>query len=394
MEASLTNGNNWSLTNYTTTLSSENLCVYGKIVSVRCTIYEVTKSADIDATYYVAESDALTKSPEKLKNYEDAKSGETYYKFGDYPQTIAESQADTYYTSSPIYNGWHLGQDGYFYEKCTTNLETYNTSNHTCSNGTELTDGTVYYFKVEPIKWRLLTDSYDIDGDNGDSTGLLLLAENILTANVSYYTSTYDNSELTRTLNGTTIYTNNYKYSNIRAYLNGTNNQFVTDGGTATDDDIDWTNRGFLQTAFTASAQDLISTTTVDNSAASTNLASNPTYYNGGINDYACGYTTDKIFLLSYKEATDHNTYGLGGQLSYGEGCPRIRKTTDYARANHALKSTDNNYGGNWWMRSPYYNNKNTVHYVGTSGNTAGTYNVSIAFAGIVPALCVKSLPE
>ena len=250
------------------------------------------------------------------------------------------------------------------------------------------------YYKVEPIKWRLLTDSYDIDGDNGDSTGLLLLAENILTANVSYYTSTYDNSELTRTLNGTTIYTNNYKYSNIRAYLNGTKNQFVTDGWTATDDDIDWTNRGFLQTAFTASAQDLISTTTVDNSAASTNLASSPTYYNGGINDYACGYTTDKIFLLSYKESTDHNTYGLGGQLSYGEGCPRIRKTTDYAKANHALQSTDNKYGGNWWMRSPYYDKTNTVRYVSSTGNVAGTYNVSIAFAGIVPALCVETLPE
>ena len=43
---------------------------------------------------------------------------------------------------------------------------------------------------------------------------------------------------------------------------------------------------GFLQTAFTNSAQSLIATTTVDNSAASTTPASNASEWNSGTNDY------------------------------------------------------------------------------------------------------------
>ena len=117
------------------------------------------------------------------------------------------------------------------------------------------------YFKVEPIVWRAVTESFDHDADgNGDKT--LLVAEHVLTANVPYY-----GTDTERSLGGKTIHASNYKYSNIRAYLNGMPNQFVTDGGTATSYDIDWSGNGFIDSAFTSSAQALVATTTVDNSA-------------------------------------------------------------------------------------------------------------------------------
>ena len=210
-----------------------------------------------------------------------------------------------------------------------------NETGYTYSDGTTVAkagDNSTKYFKVEPIKWRVLNPSA--------SGNKILVAESILTANIPYYGSTSD-----RTLNETTIYANNYKYSNIRAYLNGTKNQFVTDGGTATEDDVDWTGKGFLQTAFTSSAQSLIATTTVDNSAASTNPASNASTWNSGTNDYACENTSDKVFLLSEKEATTSD-YGFTEYNVHGLGNSRIRVTTDYAKANCAFQNATAGYGG------------------------------------------------
>ena len=74
----------------------------------------------------------------------------------------------------------------------------------------------------------------------------------------------------TSTLGDATIYPNNYKYFNIRSYLNGKQNQFVLDGGTATQPDIDWTGKGFIDIAFTNEAEILIDETKVDNSSDST----------------------------------------------------------------------------------------------------------------------------
>ena len=209
----------------------------------------------------------------------------TYCTFGDWPQTIKESSVTVDETKSVTMGSmtYYLGSDSNYYAKCTENAYPHNYI--TYSNGD--TVATAYansekYFKVEPITWRVLNPSA-----SGDK---ILVAESILTANVQYYGSS-DN----RTLNEATVYASNYKYSNIRAYLNGTKNQFVTDGGTGTEFDVDWTNKGFLQTAFTSSAQSLIATTTVDNSEDSTEDAGN-NY--GKTSRYACDNTEDKIFLL------------------------------------------------------------------------------------------------
>ena len=321
-----------------------------------------------------------TESPVKLTDYSGTLEGGSYYKFGDFPQTVSalDTENGDSYTTEPVYNGWYLGSDGYFYAKCTENAYA---NNYTYSDGTKVAqrfESSEKYFKVEPVVWRALTTDYNSTGK------ALLVAEKELTAKVPYYGSTSD-----RTLNDATIYANNYKYSNIRAYLNGKANQFVTDGGTATASDIDWTGKGFIDVAFTSTAQGLIAKTTVDNSAASTNPAANASQWNSGNNEYACDNTEDKIFLLSEKEATTE-AYGFTAYSVYGTGNSRIRVTTDYAKANYAWQNTTAGYGGWWWLRSPNCHYSFSARDIDDDGYAYHYSNVSREDGGVVPALSIS----
>lgn len=348
-------------------------------VTVTYTEDGVTKTAEVSGSYYVAASDALTQTV--VDNGTTTIDTNTFQlvKFGDFPQTIAEDGIT--YSESTVYNGWYLGSDGYFYEKVQENgcSTSYKYSNDVSVAKINNTSPNYLYFKVEPIEWRVLTSDYNSTGQK------LLLAEKILTSNVPYYGSTSS-----RTLNDTTIYANNYKYSNIRAYLNGTKNQYVTDGGTLNTYTVDWSEKGFLQKAFTTSAQALIETTSVDNSAASTNPDGNSTLWNSGKNTFACADTSDKIFLLSEQEVTT-SAYGFTEFDSYGEGNSRIRETTDYAKANSAYQSTTSGYGGYWWFRSPSSYSSYLSRIVRYDGNAHNSYSyVDSSNGGVCPALSIS----
>ncbi len=241
-----------------------------------------------------------------------------------------------------------------------------------------LESGTTYYFKVEPIEWRVLKT------DNEARTKLLL-AEKILTANVPYYK--YDSSSNTRTIDEATINPNNYKYSQIRAYLNGLN--FYNDSNTAV---TTYNENGFLQKAFTTSAQNLIPETEVDNSAASTTDSS------GAVTQattYACDNTSDKIFLLSEKEVTIR-TYGFAayrvriGDLNGTTESSRVRQTTDYAKANYAYQSNESGCGGHWWLRSPSYKGSISARSVSDYGSAYFSSGVNDSGLGVCPALSIS----
>lgn len=308
----------------------------------------------------------------------------TYCLFGDWPQTIKAAEVEVDESQAITMGGatYYLGSDKNYYAKCKVNA--YNLS-YTYSDGTAINNGKTQYFKVEPIKWRVLNP--DVTSGNK-----ILLAEKALTANVPYYGSHNE-----RTLNETTIYSNNYKYSNIRAYLNGKANQFVTDGGIASAYDVDWTGKGFFQTAFTVAAQGLIVDTQVDNGATSTNPASNAELWNGGTNNYACGETDDKIFLLSEKEVTasdygfaEYNVY-VGDSNGTTESC-RIRKATDYAIANYAfLNIYDATLNVSWWLRSPAWRYNYRAYYGGSEGNVSDSIDVDDENISIVPALSISA---
>lgn len=206
------------------------------------------------------------------------------------------------------------------------------------------------YYKVEPIKWRVLTTDYNGSGKK------LLLAENIL-INKAYHAS----------LN------NNYENSSIRAYLTG----------------------DFLTTAFTQAEQDAIAATTVVNNAASTNPDGNDKLWNNGDNQYASDTpTSDKIFLLSEQEVTKAD-YGFAAYNEYmGDGThddsTRIRITTAFAKDSGAYQNDTEGYGGYWWLRSPHCDVCDVARRVYHDGHAISNYPVNDDSTGVVPALCLN----
>ena len=235
------------------------------------------------------------------------------------------------------------------------------------SDGTKAgQDGTsTQWFKVEPIIWRVLNAK---DGKYNESENPLLLAENILTGGIKWAYSR-----------------NNYMESNIRKWLNG-------NSGSGAESDYNG-DAGFLQTAFTPEAQKLITPTTVDNSATSTlpNILTEEqksTDWNNGKNDYACGNTTDKIFLLSEQEAT-MSDYGFA-EYTDGQGNTRIRVTTDYAKAAGAYQSGTTGYGGLWWLHSPHCSVEDDARDINDNGYAHYSGSVGATYGGVVPALSIS----
>ena len=255
-----------------------------------------------------------------------------YIYFGEYPQTIKASNVSIISTT-PDADGYYLGSDGERYAKVVADPYT---SGYTFSNNSSVTSGNTYYFKVEPIRWRILSES------NGKA---FIFCDSML---VNHY---YHHTSSSTTIDGQTVYANNYKYSDIRA----------------------WLNDEFYKTAFGDLQQALIQTTEVDNSAQSTDSSSNR---------YACENTFDKVFLLSYDEITDSKYFA-----SHSE---RIVELNDYALANGAWT----NYEGDffYWLRSPSSGNSVQVcdviqDKVQPSG--FGSVNDSVSKTGgcVVPAL-------
>lgn len=289
-------------------------------------------------------------------------------------------------------NTYYKGSDGEYYQKVKETLSVYNeigSKEHeefkelgeiTNDEPLRYSDGTsvrksnlqaaipeVYtrWFRVEPIKWKILTTDFALNHDNpaNSEKACLLLAEEIINSNVVY-------SELWK---------NNYKESQMRAYLNGLGYKAENI------DDWNWKNKGFLQTAFISSAQELIKTTKVDNSAETTGYI--PEYYSY---NFYCDDTEDKIFLLSQKDVINSD-YGFPAHDAFGVDNVRIRKATDYAKANNVYESTTPGYGGCWWLRSPIYSVYTCVcgiHHHGLASNCNNI--VSNNCGGIVPALAVS----
>lgn len=243
------------------------------------------------------------------------------------------------------------------------------------------------YFKVEPIRWRILSYNFDHDMNPSTPGKKLIVTDRVLT-NSHFYNSRNGD---TRIINGETIFPNNYKYSTIRAYLNGLSYRRI-DNYFAIDTTEDYSGISFLETAFTTEEQNRIVVTTVDNSAASTNPSGYPTYWNNGINDSACENTTDKLFLLSEKEITTEE-YGFDECDKYiGDGVTtastRIFKATAFAIENGTNHHSAENKGSFCWLRSPFADERQ-VREVYSDGKTNSGYRNYASNAGVLPALCI-----
>lgn len=319
-----------------------------------------------------------------------------YVIFGDWPQSAKEDSVLVNETQLYVMGGntYYVGSDGNYYAKCVESSEINDEDNFTDISAeddedtnevsdvpdADDSDDIVRYFKVEPIKWRVLTQNYN------ETENALLLAEKILPGYVPYY----DYHRVNRTIDGDTIYPNNYMYSTIRAYLNGLDYVVkASDDARQTTSSV-YNEKGFLQSAFTENAQNQIETTIVDNSAASANPAENSGQWNDGRNDYACDDTSDSVFLLSEREATMLE-YGFTGCNTYGEGNSRIRVPTEYALANSAYKtSRSETYGSYWMLRSPEYNDSSAVRLINCNGNACTFADVYDDYVVVVPAMVIS----
>ena len=350
-------------------------------ISCSCTEGQIQKIASVSGTYYIAKKDSLTQTPVYDSSYHIRdNASDKHYKFGDFPQSVSTISS---YSSVPVYNGWYLGSDGYFYEKHTAN---HRADLKIFANGNEITDGSVYYFKVEPIYWRALSTNYDHDQDSSTAGKTLLFADKVLKGNIPFYGST-----ATRTINGKTVDSNNWRYSTLRAYLNGS----YENGDSQTKTYLD---NGFLQKAFTTSARHLITTTKVNNNAASTNIYISSTYYNNGVNVYADSVPTDdKIFLLSLYELTNVNykfNQAPGNSTAYSV---RGRDASDYALCDNVLASPQEGWGCYYWTRSSTHQS-GVVRWADTGGNVSRTgapdcSDINGKGKGIVPALVLNTAP-
>ena len=263
--------------------------------------------------------------------------GFTYIYYGKYPQTVV---SDTSLINN-LNNLTETNSNGYYeyngneYAKFSAKP---NLSSSTFSNGTKVVNGSTYWFKVEPIKWKILSQV------NGE---LIVMSEYLLDAKQFY------NSTSNRTIDGQTIYPNNYEYSDIRS----------------------WLNNEFYNKSFTETEQSNIITKLVDNSLSSTCDSSN---------SYICNDTNDKVWLLSYSDATN-TSYG------FTTNSKREAKVTDYAIANGINYSTDSSYlrNGYWWLRSPYSDHSIYARYVNFDGSIYGIYPdyVGDTSGGVRPAL-------
>jgi|GEM_PF-6901071 len=159
------------------------------------------------------------------------------------------------------------------------------------ATGNGYTEGTEYYFAIEPIAWRVLSNS---------GGKLFLLSEKNLDAGKPYNLTdtniTWENSTIRKWLNGLSGNPHDYSF-------------------------IDW--------AFPAKEQAAILTTTIDN------------HYNAG-----AGWqwpTDDKIFFLSTYDAQNFT-------LGFANDASRIAVNTAYTAHFGAMQGSGT--GDHWWLRS------------------------------------------
>ena len=164
--------------------------------------------------------------------------------------------------------------------------------------------GNVYYFKYEPLKWRVL-----------DASTGLVVCDSIIDSqaynNYRLYSNVHSNGECYGD-SGKNHYASDWENSSLRK----------------------WLNEDFYNTAFSKLQQDRIQKLTRENkSECDSKYDSNP--------------TSDKITLLSYWYAWN---------IRYGFGPSRPRGT-DYAKCQGLRVNTSSDYGGTspCWLRSPGY---------------------------------------
>ena len=207
------------------------------------------------------------------------------------------------------------------------------------------TPNNIYYFKYEPLKWRVLDPS----------TGLVL-CESIIDSQAysntiySYGTDPYHNHPAYWNDAEHTHYANDYATSSIRAWLN---------------DD-------FYNTAFSSSQKASILTSELDNKAYSTSYSK-----------FDSETTYDKVFLLSWSEM-QNTAYGFSSNYA------RQAKGTDYAKCQGLCVSSSDECSIQR-LRSASFRSS-LACCVSSDGDLENRWHADDTYYGVRPALKISNL--
>ena len=299
--------------------------------------------------------------------------------FGSYPQTdVTSSMGSTLTAVAPAKSDWNSyeyyisGEQSDFmkYYDLAYNGSRYrgvyftkyrpyywyysSSSDYTYQDNNGYYTSTVYWFKYEPLTWRILDPA----------TGYVI-CETIIDSqafNNEYYTNgTKDPYGYTAYYSDKTYqhYANNWEYSTIRQWLNNT----------------------FYNTAFTSSERSQIPCTKLTTPAFSTSYSA-----------FDVGETGDYIFLPTYQDMLN-TSYGFSSSYSSYD-INRRAHASDYAKSqgiwvstNSSYKDKDGEYTSDYRLRSAGYGSYRTTG-VSYDGYVYNYWSTDGAIYGVRPALC------
>ena len=230
---------------------------------------------------------------------------------------------------------------------------TYGTSSSQEQSANGYETDTTYWFAFEPLSWRVLDPK----------TGLII-------CNTIIDAQPYSN----------TIYSGKDAYYNDADLKN-----YASDY--ATSSIREWLNNDFINTAFTESESDEIKLADLEIDGYYTSIGT------PGHEELDSSMTSDKVYLLSYKEVTS-SKYGYGPD-AYGRDELCKLKGSDYAKCQGLTvfreKGSKEDGYSSWILRSPGANSHRNcgVYFDGYATTSYYVYNTNY---GICPAMRLKDL--
>ncbi len=288
-----------------------------------------------------------------------------YVTLGSYPQTVKASEV-TIASATPDALGYYTGSDGAKYIKISA---TPYAGGAFGSNAEVVEAGREYYFKVEPIRWRVLEEA----------DGKMHLMSDIAVDNRAYqshvnvqpedsYVNYYGAPDRT-------YYANDYQFSEVRY----------------------WLNHDFYLNAFASLPRGVLTRFGVDNSGSWVFMVDGASYSSNNTKDY--------VALLSYDEVSNED-YGFNDAYEYLlPDLNRRVSASDYSIARGVFYFDDYKYYGGYWLRTAgatdsysegYVESEQviTVNSLGATGLNTGVLDThrGVQKSGIVPSIWMETV--
>jgi hypothetical protein len=275
--------------------------------------------------------------------------GKSFY-CGRYPQTLVEDATlKTALATAQDSNGdGYLEYGGNDYKKA-VGAPKYSDTYPSRSGKTIFQKGTTYYFKVEPILWRVLIGTNNVNG--------MGISEYLLDK------TRYCSCRSVRTIDGTVYSQAQYRYSTLRAMLNGLDFSSYEDAGGYNAGDFK--GKGVVDIAFNAAERAVIHRTS------------------------PVAGTNDLLYVI---DKTNANDYGYLQAINSNPSLSRVASPSDYARAIGvpvvtAQTATAPVGAAPWWLAT--YANSSKACEINEDGKVLETTPATYPDRGIRPSMMV-----